>query len=189
MSAKRLTTIRQTGAAVNYATLIGHNTVRRAVMGTENRDPTVAGAGQDESLVWRAMADGAVGFSTGLQYVPGTYARSRRSSNWRGLPATPGACTPRTCATRAPTLEQAVAETIQIGEMAGCRVQISHLKVDSPSRWGASVRALALIDAATRPRGRCSRRTSMPTPRRAPRSASAFRPGRSRAGGSRLRRG
>src|SRR3954468_20512814 len=45
-------------------------------------------------------------------------------------------------------LEAAVEETIRIGEMAMCRVQISHLKVDSPSRWGGSARALALIDAA-----------------------------------------
>jgi N-acyl-D-amino-acid deacylase len=49
-------------------------------------------------------------------------------------------------------LEQAVAETISIGEVAGCRVQISHLKVDSPSRWGGSAAALDLI-AAARGRG------------------------------------
>src|SRR4029453_12639489 len=45
-------------------------------------------------------------------------------------------------------LEQAVAETIRVGELTGGRVEISHLKVDSPSRWGASEKALALIDAA-----------------------------------------
>ena len=45
-------------------------------------------------------------------------------------------------------LEEAIAETIRVGELAGCRVQISHLKVDSPNRWGASASALALIDAA-----------------------------------------
>ena len=45
-------------------------------------------------------------------------------------------------------LEQAVAETIRVGDAAGARVQISHLKVDSPKRWGASAQALALIDAA-----------------------------------------
>jgi N-acyl-D-amino-acid deacylase len=41
-----------------------------------------------------------------------------------------------------------VAETIRVGEIAGARVEISHLKVDSPRRWGASAKALALIDAA-----------------------------------------
>ena len=41
-----------------------------------HRDPNVAELAKMKSLVWRAMADGAVGFSTGLQYVPGTYAKS-----------------------------------------------------------------------------------------------------------------
>ena len=45
-------------------------------------------------------------------------------------------------------LEEAIAETIRVGEATGARVEISHLKVDSPSRWGASANALALIDAA-----------------------------------------
>jgi N-acyl-D-amino-acid deacylase len=45
-------------------------------------------------------------------------------------------------------LEAAVDEAIRVGQSTGIRVQISHLKVDSPSRWGASAKALALIDAA-----------------------------------------
>ena len=45
-------------------------------------------------------------------------------------------------------LEDAVTETIRIGAVTGARVQISHLKVDSPSKWGASAKALDLIDAA-----------------------------------------
>jgi N-acyl-D-amino-acid deacylase len=60
--------------SVNYATLVGHNTVRRAVMGTDRRAPTAAELARMEALVAAAMRDGAVGFSTGLQYVPGTYA-------------------------------------------------------------------------------------------------------------------
>src|SRR4029434_817302 len=45
-------------------------------------------------------------------------------------------------------LEAAVEESIRVGLTTGARVQISHLKVDSPSRWGASEKALAMIDAA-----------------------------------------
>ena len=76
MSAKRWPNISRAGASVNFATLIGHNTVRAAVMGTANRLPTIPELTRMRSLVWRAMADGAVGFSTGLQYVPGTYAKT-----------------------------------------------------------------------------------------------------------------
>ena len=100
---KALTAIEQAGASVNFATLIGHNTVRREAMGTANRDPTISELARMKALVWRAMADGAVGFSTGLQYVPGTYASRRRSSSSRASPGTRAACTPRTCATKEPS--------------------------------------------------------------------------------------
>ena len=143
-----LSVVRQTGLSVNYATLIGHNTVRRAVMGTENRDATVAELGRMRSLVWRAMADGAVGLSTGLEYVPGVYAGTPEILDLARIAGTAGGVYASHMRNEGTDLDEAVGETIRIGEMAGCRVQISHLKVDSPSRWGSSARALALIDAA-----------------------------------------
>src|SRR5687767_10436015 len=66
--------ITQAGPAVNFATLIGHNTVRSEVMGRAQRSPSPAELQKMKSLVFRGVADGAVGFSTGLQYIPGTYA-------------------------------------------------------------------------------------------------------------------
>jgi N-acyl-D-amino-acid deacylase len=143
-----LTAIRQTGISINYATLIGHNTVRSAVMGTGNRDATVSELARMRSLVWRGMADGAVGLSTGLQYIPGAYAKTAEIIDLARIAANAGGLYASHLRNEGTQLEQAVAETIQIGEMAGCRVQISHLKVDSPKRWGTSGGALALIDAA-----------------------------------------
>ena len=146
--AEALAKIRQNGVAINYATLIGHNTVRRAVMGTANRDPTLAELAKMKSLVWKAMADGAVGFSTGLQYVPGTYARPAEILELARVAGNAGGLYASHMRNEGTALEDAIEETIRIGETAMCRVQISHLKVDSPSRWGLSARALSLIDAA-----------------------------------------
>ena len=143
-----LTNIRQTGTAINFATLIGHNTVRRAAMSNANREPTVAELARMKSLVWKAMADGAVGFSTGLEYVPGTYAKASEILELARIAANAGGLYASHMRDEGRQLEAAVAETIRIGEQAMCRVEISHLKVDSPSRWGASGAALALIDAA-----------------------------------------
>jgi N-acyl-D-amino-acid deacylase len=146
--ARLMTQIEQNGVAINFATLIGHNTVRRAVMGTADRGPTAGEIEKMKGLVWKAMADGAVGFSTGLQYVPGTYAKTweiiqlaRTAANVGGIYATH-------MRNEGTALEEAIAETINVGYQAGGHVQISHLKVDSPSRWGASAKALELIDAA-----------------------------------------
>src|SRR5688572_617415 len=71
-----LTQISETKVSVNFATLIGHNTVRSAVMGSANRDASSEELAKMKAYVWKGMADGASGFSTGLQYVPGTYAKT-----------------------------------------------------------------------------------------------------------------
>jgi N-acyl-D-amino-acid deacylase len=133
---------------VNFATLVGHNTVRRAVMGTDRRLPTPDELAKMKSLVWKAMADGAVGLSTGLEYVPGAYAESGEIIELARVAATSGGIYASHMRNEGTELEAAVGETIRVGEASGARVQISHLKVDSPSRWGASAAALALIDAA-----------------------------------------
>jgi N-acyl-D-amino-acid deacylase len=143
----------QTPASVNFATLIGHNTVRRAVMGSQNRPPSAGELQKMKALVWKGMADGAVGFSTGLQYVPGTYATTAEVIELARVAANAGGLYASHMRNEGTALEASVEETLRIGEAANARVQISHLKVDSPSRWGASEKALALIDAA-RGRGR-----------------------------------
>jgi N-acyl-D-amino-acid deacylase len=143
-----LSALRDNPAAVNFATLIGHNTVRSAVMGSENRAPRAAELARMKSLVWKAMADGAVGFSTGLQYVPGTYAGAAEITDLARVAANAGGIYASHMRNEGTALEQSIAETIRIGEATGARIQISHLKVDSPNRWGASEKALAMIDAA-----------------------------------------
>jgi N-acyl-D-amino-acid deacylase len=143
-----LAKIEGTGASVNFATFIGHNTVRRAAMGTENRLPTIPELTRMRSLVWRAMIDGAVGFSTGLQYVPGAYAATPELIELARVAGNAGGLYASHMRNEGTALETAVEETIRVGEAGRCRIQISHLKVDSPSRWGASEAALSLIDAA-----------------------------------------
>jgi N-acyl-D-amino-acid deacylase len=143
-----LARVREVGSSVNFATLVGHNTVRSAVMGRERRQPTPDELAKMKSLVWKAMADGAVGLSTGLEYIPGAYAESAEIIELARVTANAGGIYTSHMRNEGTQLEAAVSEAIRIGEASGARVQISHLKVDSPSRWGASAKALALIDAA-----------------------------------------
>ena len=89
-----------------------------------------------KSLVWKAMADGAVGFSTGLQYVPGAYAHQPEIIELAHVAANAGGIYASHMRNEGTELEQAVAETIRVGDASRCRVQISHLKVDSPQPLG-----------------------------------------------------
>jgi N-acyl-D-amino-acid deacylase len=140
--------IDKTGISINYATLVGHNTVRRAVMGTERRAPTSAELDKMKALVGKAMTDGAVGFSTGLQYVPGTYAEQSEIAALATVAGKSGGLYATHMRNEGTEIESAVREALAIGESAHCPVEISHLKVDAPSRWGASAKALAMIDAS-----------------------------------------
>ena len=140
--------IQAAGVAVNFATLLGHGTVREAVMGTERRAPTPAEMEKMKALVAKAMEDGAAGLSTGLQYVPGAYAEPGEIVELARVACRAGGVYASHMRNEGTEIEKAVAETIEVGEKAGCPVQISHLKIDSPSRWGASEQALALIDSA-----------------------------------------
>ena len=145
---KALAAVTAAGPSVNFATLVGHNTVRREVMGTADRNPRITELARMKALVWRGITDGAVGFSSGLQYVPGTYAKTWELIELARVSANSGGLYASHMRNEGTELEESVSETIRIGELANARVQISHLKVDSPSRWGASAKALALIDAA-----------------------------------------
>ena len=146
--AKGFAEVESAKPAINYATLVGHNTVRREVMGTVNRQATPEELTKMEALVDKAMRDGAVGFSTGLQYVPGTYAETGEIVALARAAARRGGVYATHMRNEGTTLEEAVGEAINIAEQAQCPLEISHLKVDAPSRWGASAKALAMIDAA-----------------------------------------
>ena len=68
--------IDRNGAEVNVASFVGHNSVRREVMQRAQRAPTAAELRRMQALVDTAMAQGALGLSTGLAYIPGAYADS-----------------------------------------------------------------------------------------------------------------
>lgn len=143
-----LAKIRTTQVSVNYATLVGHNSVRAAVMGRERRAPTAPELEKMRGLVRDAMSAGAVGFSTGLQYIPGTYAETPEIVELAKVSGAAGGVYVSHMRNEGTAIDEAVAETIAVGEAAQCPVQISHLKIDAPSRWGQAERVLGLIDAA-----------------------------------------
>ena len=137
---------RLTDLGLNVATLIGHNSVRRAVMGRENRAPTAEELIEMEELVARAMRQGAVGLSTGLLYVPGTYASTDEVVQLARVAASHGGIYASHIREQAERLHQSIEEAVHIGREAEIPVQISHFKVKDPKRWGTIGDALALVE-------------------------------------------
>lgn len=134
--------------SVNVATLIGHNTVRRAVLGTANRQPSAEEVEKMQDLVRQAMKDGAVGLSSGLIYIPGTYSKTdelialaRAAALSKGIYATH-------MRSESDSVHVAIMEALRIGKEAGLPVQISHFKVGGQQNWKRSVETLELIRQA-----------------------------------------
>jgi N-acyl-D-amino-acid deacylase len=134
--------------SINVATLIGHNDVRKEVMGTANRTPSQTELQQMEALVATAMKDGAVGLSTGLIYIPGTYshtaeivALAKIAAQYNGLYATH-------MRDEADSVVQAISEALTVGAQANIPVEISHFKVGGQQNWGRSKQTLQMIKEA-----------------------------------------
>ncbi|HVF43307.1 MAG TPA: D-aminoacylase [Pyrinomonadaceae bacterium] len=135
----------ETPVAVNLATLVGHNTVRRAVLGEANRQPTPEELEKMRALVERAMLDGAVGLSTGLFYVPGAYAKTDEVVELAKVAARHGGVYATHMRDEGERVADSVRESIEIGERAGLPVEISHFKVSAKKLWGKSTLTLGLV--------------------------------------------
>jgi len=137
--------LQEQGLSINLATLIGHNAVRRAVMGEDAREPTPEELERMKQLVDRAMREGAVGLSTGLIYIPGTYAKTDEIVELARVVARYGGIYASHIRNEGNGVLEAVREAIAIGERAGIPVQISHFKVSSKKLWGESRRTVQLV--------------------------------------------
>ncbi len=114
------------GVGINVAGLVGHGSVRLAVMGFEERPPTRDELRAMKGHVEEAMRAGAFGMSTGLVYPPGCFADTGEIVELSRVVARRGGFYASHIRGERETIVDAVQECIEIGELAGCPVQISH---------------------------------------------------------------
>ena len=131
--------------SINVASLIGHNNIRKAAMGTANRAPTNEELTKMKGLVEQGMKAGAAGFSTGLIYIPGTYAKTdevvalaKVASAYNGVYASH-------IRDEADSVAYAINEAIQVGREANMPVEISHFKLSGQQNWGRSTETIKMI--------------------------------------------
>lgn len=144
--------------SVNVASMVGLGTVRGIVIGNVDRPATEAEIARMTQLVEQALADGACGASSGLEYTPGAFAtRAELIALCRPLASRrlPYATHMRN---EDDHVLEAVDESIAVATGAGCPLQISHLKTEGPRNWGkldeifAHIhRARGGLDAAAKP--------------------------------------
>ena len=141
--------------SVNVGMQVGHNTVRVAVMGLDNRAPTAQEQAAMERLVEEALDAGAVGVSSGPFTAPGAFASARELESLARLArlaARHGARYATHLRDEAATVFEAAREAIAAAERTGARTRIVHIKVSGSDNWGGATRLLDEL-AAARERG------------------------------------
>jgi N-acyl-D-amino-acid deacylase len=142
--------LEKTGLGLNLASLIGHNTVRSAVMGTANRLATPDEIEKMQALVEKNMRAGAVGFSTGLIYIPGAYSNSDEVVALAKAAAKHGGVYSSHMRDEGEHVLDAIEEAIRVGREGGMRVELSHFKIDNQRLWGTSQKSIDLVERARR---------------------------------------
>ncbi len=140
--------IERQGVGLNVCLLVGHNSIRRAVMALDDRAPSDAELERMRHMIDRSMQEGAWGISTGLKYLPGAYAKidevvelSRVAAKYNGY---------YTSHLREEGLGliDSVREAIEIGRQAKIPIVLTHHKVVGQPMWGKSRETLAMVEAA-----------------------------------------
>ena len=136
----------EAGVAVNVVPLVGHGTLRGAVMGYAQRAPTASELARMQGLLADAMEEGAFGLSTGLVYAPGCYAETDEIVELAKVMARLGGLYASHIRGESDTVLDAAREAIAVGRRAGVAVQISHLKTAGRANWDKTPALLDLLD-------------------------------------------
>ena len=136
------------GISPNWSVFVGQGTIRSLVIGEEDREPSAAELQQMKDMVATAMEEGALGISTGLFYVPGSFTSTEEVIELSKVAADYGGIYISHLREEAYQLLDSVEETIEIGEQANIPVQVTHHKVIGVENFGASVESLRMVDEA-----------------------------------------
>jgi N-acyl-D-amino-acid deacylase len=133
---------------LNIGTLVGHGSLRIAVMGFENRVPSPKELEKMIALLKTAFDEGAVGLSLGLIYPPGVYAGLNELVHLSRVAASYNR--PVTIHLRSETfhLVESVKEMIKLSNKSGAHIVISHHKAIGKNNWSQLTESLRLIENA-----------------------------------------
>ncbi len=137
--------------AINGAFLIGHSTLRFSVMGSDLNRP----ARPDEATAMRdlldgALADGAIGMSSGLAYPPAMHATTDEVAEIARPLGVRKAVYTAHMRDEGNDILEAMDETFEIGRRVGASIVVSHHKCSSRQNFGRMRETLPKFEAAAK---------------------------------------
>jgi len=140
--------LRQAGPGIHVAPLVGHTTIRIAVMGSRQGPPDPRELEAMCGLAVQALKDGAFGLSSGLIYAPGSYAEPDEITALARRVAAHGGIYTTHMRSEGDAVFAALGEALDTGRATGVHVHVSHHKVMGEKNRGASTETLRLMDEA-----------------------------------------
>lgn len=135
-------------AAPNTLWTAGHSWQRKRVIGLDKRPPTPDELARMAQLTREAMDDGAIGYATGLEYIPANFAAPEEVIALARASHRPNAIYFSHLRDEGSALLAAADEALDVGRKIGLPVHINHLKSTGIANQGAGSAVLAAIDAA-----------------------------------------
>ncbi len=136
--------------STNLVQLVGHNAIRRGVVGLAGRVSTAGENVRSADILEQNLAQGAWGLSLGLGYMPGIF------SDMNELVALADVCRKYDALITSHMRYEdhrvfdALEEMIELSRISGARVHIAHLKLETKQMWGKADRLYARIEQAVR---------------------------------------
>ena len=146
--AEFLQQIEEAGFATNFYPLAGHGTLRKRVMGMEERPPSAEDMTAMQRELAAAMEAGCWGLSSGLEYPPSSYADETELAELCKIVADAGGFYATHLRNEGDTLAEAVQEALNVAARAELPLQLSHHKAEGRANWGKVQTTLGMVSAA-----------------------------------------
>jgi N-acyl-D-aspartate/D-glutamate deacylase len=142
------TAVEAGGLATNLATLVGHGTLRSALLGFDDRPARDSELATLHGAARAALEDGALGVSSGLIYSPGSFATTGELVEVARAAAELDRLYVTHIRDEMDNVDRAIDEALQVGLDSGARVQISHHKTAGKQNWGRTLETLDRLERA-----------------------------------------
>lgn len=144
-ASKFLSVLEKAKPSLNFATFVGHGQIRSTVVGKNDVAPTNEQLRGMQRMLEQALDEGCVGLSTGLEYAPGSYAKTDELIALCNIVARRNKVYATHMRNEDDMVEEAIGEALRISRETGVSLQISHLKSCNQANWHKTRRFLEML--------------------------------------------
>jgi N-acyl-D-amino-acid deacylase len=139
---------RSSSSFATVHSLVGHGSLRIAEVGLRQGPLEERHGLAMEEMLSACLSEGAVGFSTGLMYAPGSSAPSSELERLCRVVARHGKVYATHMRSYFGDILESIAEQLELARCTGCRLEISHLLIAGRKNWHLLAQVMEMIEAA-----------------------------------------